>query len=268
MSYWRSGLLKNHSGRSLAARSRDLTSVSIIVIGAVLAIFVILGTLALHRGDSGGDDLRWNAPQQALPPQDPQAPVPVPVRPPPSESPSPAPSTSPAPVSKAPTSNRPDRPAPAKPSPVGNQPRPLIPAAGSRINLVAEGAPGLRLRHRDFRVGLEMVGPRSSPLDRSDSTFVVRAGLGNSRCLSLEAVNYPGRFVRHQDFRLYLHPRERSALFAADATFCAQATGSGGAFVLRAVNYPDRFLASGRSGLRLSRVPAGNAQVFRATAAP
>jgi len=267
MSSWRSGLLSTHRGRSFPTRRRDLTSAGIIAIGAVLAVFVVLGTILLHRGGTSADNSHWNTPGQALPPWEPPPAVPVPVRPAPSaESPSPSPSLTLSPGTVAPISRQPQagasrpRPEPTQPT----RPAPVIPPAGSRISLVADGRSDLRLRHRDFRVGLEMVGPGSSRSDRSDSTFVVRSGLGDGRCLSLESVNFPGRFVRHQNFRLYLHQRERTPLFAADATFCAQPVGSAGAFVLRAVNYPDRYLTTRRSAIELSRVPAGRAQVFRA----
>jgi hypothetical protein len=126
-----------------------------------------------------------------------------------------------------------------------------------------DGGSDLRLRHRDFQIRVDRIGPGSRRLDRSDATFVVRPGLADQRCLSLEAVNYPGRFVRHQDFRLVLHPRATTSLYASDATFCARPTGDGARFVLRSVNFPDRFLTVRDSAVRLGPVPPGTALVLR-----
>jgi len=190
--------------------------------------------------------------------QQPALPEPVPVLPAPSSS---------APTARAatPAVRRPSPP-PRKSEPADPAPAPVIPAAGSRISLVTVGGAGLRVRHRNFQLRLDRIGPRSPALDRSDATFVIRSGLADKRCLSLESVNYPGRFVRHRNFAVFLHPREATGLFTADATFCAQPVGPAGVFVLRSVNYPDRYLTVRDASLRLSRVPAGDALRFRAAA--
>jgi len=50
------------------------------------------------------------------------------------------------------------------------------------------------------------------------NTFVLREGLADPTSVSLESVNYPGRFVRHKDYRPYLDdPGPHS--FEADATY-------------------------------------------------
>jgi hypothetical protein len=259
MSYWPPGLTRHRNRQSDPARTSALSSASIIAIGAVLTAFVILGTLALHRDDSSAEDYRWTTPLPTDPLIQPALPEPVPVLPAPS-------SSAPAAVTVAPATHRTSPPPPRRTRPADPTPAPLIPAAGSRISLIPAGDSGLRLRHRDFRLRLDRIGPRSSAVDRADATFVVRSGLADKSCVSLEAVNFPGRFVRHQDFALFLHPRQPSALFAADATFCPQRVGSAGEFVLRAVNYPDRHLAVRDSSVRLSRVPVADAQRFRTAA--
>ncbi len=264
MSYWPSGLTRHRNRQSDPARAHTVSSASIIAIGAVLTTFVIIGTLALHRSDPFADENHWATPLPTGPLLQPEMPEPVPVLPAPS-------SSAPIAEAKAPAVHRPS-PAPRKPDPVAPAPppapapEPLIPAAGSRISLVTAGGSGLRVRHQNFQLRLDRIDPRSPALDRSDATFIVRSGLAGKSCVSLEAVNYPGRFIRHQNFSLVLHPRQASGQFAADATFCAQPVDSGGVFVLRAVNFPDRYLTVRNSALRLSRVPAGDALRFRAAA--
>jgi hypothetical protein len=255
MSYWPPGLTRHRNRESNPSRTHTISSASIITIGAILTTFVILGTIAVHRNDPP-DESRWTAPVPGGPLQQPVLPQPVPLLPAPA-------SSAPVEVTTAPISRRPSPPPKPRPKPSDPAPAPLIPAAGSRIGLITAGDAGLRVRHRNFQLRVDRIGSGSSALERADATFVVRAGLADGRCLSLEAVNFPGRFVRHQNFALFLHPREASGSFAADATFCARPVGSAGEFVLRAVNYPDRHLTVRDASLRLSRVPIGDAQRFR-----
>jgi hypothetical protein len=158
------------------------------------------------------------------------------------------------------------RPSTPDPSPA-RTPRRLLPAPGSRLTLLATGTTGttgLRLRHQNFRMRLTPVGPRSPAAARADATFILRRGLADTRCVSLESGNLPGYFMRHRNFAVLLQPRESSRLFAADATFCPRATGPDGDFLLGAVNFPDRFVTAGGPLLMLSRVSPGSAQSFRA----
>ncbi|WP_181772751.1 AbfB domain-containing protein [Amycolatopsis pittospori] len=83
------------------------------------------------------------------------------------------------------------------------------------------------LRHRDGLARTDVVNASSPALLKADATFVVRRGLADPSCYSLEARNYPGNFLRHADFRVRLGGVENTDLFRKDATFCAQ-PGSGG----------------------------------------
>lgn len=85
------------------------------------------------------------------------------------------------------------------------------------------------LRHQDGGARTDVVTATSPVVLRQDATFVVRPGLAESSCYSLESRNYPGRYLRHRAFRVYNDPNDGSALFAQDATFCAQPPRSGGA---------------------------------------
>lgn len=138
------------------------------------------------------------------------------------------------------------------------------PSPGLRIdaplNLALSGAPGLLVRHRDFRGRVDRIGPGSSALDRADARFIVRRGLAGDGCVSFEAANYPGRFLRHRDFGIRLDRRDRTRLFDLDATFCAETRG--GAVVLRSHNYPDRFVTESGSLLRLTPASTGTATGF------
>ena len=87
-----------------------------------------------------------------------------------------------------------------------------------------------------------VVTSSSSATDKANASWIVRAGLANSSCVSFESKNTAGSYLRHQNYQLYLHANDGSSLFAQDATFCPQAgkNGQGNSFV--SVNYPTRYI--------------------------
>ncbi len=167
---------------------------------------------------------------------------------------SPPPSSPAGPTSGAPTPSRVASPvrAPAPPPTAGTTPTAATPASpgptdtpltvGTRIGLAPVTNPGYRVRHRDFVGRIDPIGPGSVALDRADSTFTVRTGLADPRCVSFESVDYPGYFLRHQNFQIYLQQRDGTALFASDATFCPVTGLTGQHTSFRSVNYPGRYL--------------------------
>ncbi|WP_416903823.1 AbfB domain-containing protein [Micromonospora echinospora] len=98
------------------------------------------------------------------------------------------------------------------------------------------------LRHADSLGYTEVVTGGSSSLLRNDATFTLRRGLADSSCYSLESVNYPGRFLRHADSRIRLAAPDGSALFLADATFCARPGIDGRGVTLESINIPGAYL--------------------------
>ncbi|MFC3990430.1 AbfB domain-containing protein [Actinoplanes siamensis] len=130
---------------------------------------------------------------------------------------------------------------------------------GETVALTLADRPGLRIRHRYFIARVDAIPAHGGALDRADSSFTVRTGLHNSGCVSLESVNYPGYFLRHQNFALKLHRRDGSGLYDQDATFCPVAIRSGAALVLRSTNYPARFVTESNSRLRLRESAADDA---------
>ena len=179
----------------------------------------------------------------------------------------PSPSTSsPGSVTRSPTHAR-QRPATHRPSsrpPATTRPPAAAEALtiGSTLGLELADQPGFRLRHRNFLARLDPIGGDSPRLDRHDSRFTVREGLAAAGCVSFESVNYPGHFLRHSNFVLRLDRRDRSRLFAADATFCPRSVRAGAAFVLESRNYPGRYLVARAEGVRLDRVTPDRATAF------
>jgi hypothetical protein len=101
--------------------------------------------------------------------------------------------------------------------------------------------PGFFMRHAFFLGEISQIG---TPLDRADSTFIVRSGLnGAPGSVSFESVNFPNHFLRHQDFRLKLHPRDESELYRNDATFFPRpGLADGQTTSYESANFPGRFI--------------------------
>jgi hypothetical protein len=227
---------------------------------AVLAVVATAGAVALHQGQADRRPQVSMPGTVVLPAGPPFSAVPfLPLPPTETVAATTAPPSPPAvtaqvgrPLPRASTRPSPPGPPPGRPAgpPVGT-PSPAGLTVGAMVGLEPVGRPGHRLRHRNFVGRIERIGPGSAGVDRADARFVVRSGLADSRCVSLESVNYPRHFLRHQDFTLRLHPRDRSALYAADATFCQVRARDGRSLTLRSVNYPDRYLTDAGSALRL-----------------
>ncbi|MCX4744717.1 alpha-L-arabinofuranosidase B [Kitasatospora sp. NBC_01287] len=119
-------------------------------------------------------------------------------------------------------------------------------APGSRISLQATTSccTGDYIRHddSDTKVVISPVDSSSSATVKADSTWIVRAGLANSTCVSFESANDPGQYLRHSNFQLYLNANDNTSLFAQDATFCPQTGQNGQGYSFQSVNYPDKYL--------------------------
>ncbi|PBC70390.1 alpha-L-arabinofuranosidase B-like protein [Streptomyces sp. TLI_235] len=118
---------------------------------------------------------------------------------------------------------------------------------GSRISLRATTAPCCTshyLRHddADTKVVISATNSSSSATDKADATWIVRAGLANSSCVSFESANSPGQFLRHYNYQLYLNTDNGGGAFAQDATFCPTAGNSGTGTSFRSVNFPTKYL--------------------------
>ena len=114
---------------------------------------------------------------------------------------------------------------------------------GAALSLKSASDPSRSLRHFNS-LGFTEVASGSSPeLLKKDASWNVVPGLADADCLSFEAINVPGSFLRHQNFRLRIDPLDVNGSFREDATFCARAAldGSGG-LSLEAKNRPGQYV--------------------------
>ena len=109
------------------------------------------------------------------------------------------------------------------------------------------------IRHRNFIAELT---PILTDVDNNDASFITQSGLallgGSNGAVSWEAVNFPGYYLRHQNFQLKLQPSppfdapaEEQQAFGQDATFFVlpgNADSSGNFRSFRPFNAPTRFL--------------------------
>jgi hypothetical protein len=117
---------------------------------------------------------------------------------------------------------------------------------GSRISIRATTAccTSFYIGHddRDNRVMITRITAGSSTRARADATWIVRAGLADSSCVSFESANDPGQYLRYANFELYLDRGERGPRFARDATFCPRPGNSGQGYSFQSANYPDEYI--------------------------
>jgi len=121
------------------------------------------------------------------------------------------------------------------------------------------------IRHQNGNAVTSVITATSPALDKDDGTWIVRRGLASSACVSFESRNFPGDFLRHQNFQLFRQPSDGSALFRADATFCQQAGRSGQGTSFASFNFPTRFIRHFNNTLFIAS--NGGPNPFDATAA-
>jgi hypothetical protein len=100
------------------------------------------------------------------------------------------------------------------------------------------------LRHdtSDDKVVIAPVTTGSAPADKAAATWIVRPGLADGSCVSFESADAAGSYLRHYAFQLHLQPKDATAQFAADATFCPKPGNSGTGYSFPSFNYPAKYL--------------------------
>ncbi|MYT03223.1 MULTISPECIES: alpha-L-arabinofuranosidase B [Streptomyces] len=118
---------------------------------------------------------------------------------------------------------------------------------GSRISLQATTSPCCTshyLRHNsaDTKVVISSINSASPATDKANATWIVRAGLANTSCLSFESADKPGQYLRHSNYQLYLNTDNGGSSFAKDATFCPTAGNSGVGTSFQSANFPTKYI--------------------------
>jgi YVTN family beta-propeller protein len=118
-------------------------------------------------------------------------------------------------------------------------PAPALLPRGSVLSLIPTNLPDYSLATTASGLGVVAATASTDPLR---TRFIVRAGLSDPSCVSLEAVAQAGQLLRHQGYRLKLGADDGSELFKGDATFCPEAGLDGTGVTLRSKNFPERVI--------------------------
>jgi hypothetical protein len=114
------------------------------------------------------------------------------------------------------------------------------------LALEPAGRPSDKVRHGGFLANIAPLGAASNEVEWAGGRWAARRGLADAACYSFESTDWPGYFLRHQGWRLRMQPRDGTALFNGDATFCARAPlngqRAGGAVSLESKNNPGHYL--------------------------
>jgi hypothetical protein len=126
------------------------------------------------------------------------------------------------------------------PSPVGGGT--LTPGSTISLRATSPCCTTRYIRHQNNNGVTSVISAASVATDKNDGSWIVRRGLANNACVSFESRNFPGDFLRHQNFQLFRQPNDGSALFRSDATFCPRAGMNGQGTTFASFNFPTRFL--------------------------
>lgn len=106
------------------------------------------------------------------------------------------------------------------------------------IRLSSYNVPDRFIRHWEYRARIEA---NVSPL--ADSQFRTVTGLAGSGTLSLESANFPGYYLRHRNFEVWVEKNDGTAQFRSDASFTARAGLADPAGVsYESYNFPGRYI--------------------------
>lgn len=94
----------------------------------------------------------------------------------------------------------------------------------------------------------------------ADSQFRIVAGLAGSGSVSLESTNFPGYYLRHRNFEVYVERNDNSVQFRADASFLRRAgLASSAGISLESQNSAGRYVRH-RAGLLYVEAVSGTDQ--------
>jgi len=95
--------------------------------------------------------------------------------------------------------------------------------------------------------------------------FDVVPGLAGQGTVSFRSVNFPDRYLRHAGYVMWLHPNDRSGLFANDASFFVRDGLKGaGSVSFESINFRNFYVR--HAGHRVMISANDNSDLFRSDA--
>jgi alpha-L-arabinofuranosidase B-like protein/concanavalin A-like lectin/glucanase superfamily protein len=118
----------------------------------------------------------------------------------------------------------------------------LTPGSTVVLNATTAGYTDRYIHHTGSTVDNAVINAGSSSTEKGNASWIVRAGLSNSSCVSFESSNTAGQYLRHSNFQISLILNDNSTQFAQDATFCPETGRNGQGVSLKAINYSGRYI--------------------------
>jgi GH43 family beta-xylosidase len=131
-----------------------------------------------------------------------------------------------------------------------------VPDGAHPVRLKSFNVPTRFVRHYDFRARLD-----ADVATLADSQFRIVSGLAGAGTVSLESTNFPGYYLRHRNFEVWVERSDGSAGFRADASFVQRAglaSSSGVSF--ESQNFPGRYLRHSSNLMYVQPVPDATAR--------
>ena len=118
---------------------------------------------------------------------------------------------------------------------------------GGSLRVTTPGFTDRYLRHQNSLAFTEVVDGSSADTLKQDASWNIIPGLADANCSSFEASNYPGKFLRHFNFRLRIDSDSssdpaQSDTFKKDATFCYRSGLSGKGYSYESKNIPGAYI--------------------------
>ncbi|MDG4831212.1 family 43 glycosylhydrolase [Solwaraspora sp. WMMD1047] len=128
-----------------------------------------------------------------------------------------------------------------------------VPDGATPYRFRSHSHPDRYLRHWEYRAKIE---PNVTNLP--DSQFRIVPGLAGGGSVSLESTNFPGYYLRHRNYQVWVERNDNSAVFRADASFHRRAGLADAAGVsFESTNFPGRYLRHNQFDVNLE--PVGSA---------
>jgi len=121
-----------------------------------------------------------------------------------------------------------------------DQPKTSKELHGKTVTLLKYGTKSYYVGHQSLHASIV----KRAQVKPENIQFKIVPGLADENHLSFESVDLPGHFLRHQGWRVKLHPGSAAGPFKADSTFIA-IPGLNGKDTLsfRSVNFPNHVIA-------------------------
>ena len=113
-----------------------------------------------------------------------------------------------------------------------------VPDGVTPVRLRSDNQPDRFVRHWEYRARIE-----ANVTNLADSQFRIVPGLAGGGTVSLESTNFPGYYLRHRNYELWVERDDGSALFGGDASFRRRAGLADSAGIsLESQNFPGRYV--------------------------